>query len=78
MNYEISQGYENSKPEVSIYQDNEKGKSEVFSEAEAIEVQDNDAKEITKGNVICKIILWWVASVPMSLLTSYAITKFTL
>ena len=37
MNYEISQGYENSKLEVSMDEDNEKGKSGELSEVETTE-----------------------------------------
>ena len=34
-----------------------------------------NAKDAVKGSVILKIIIWWIATVPVALFTSYVITK---
>ena len=33
------------------------------------------AKDAVKSSVICKIIVWWIATVPVALIASYLITK---
>ena len=50
-----------------------KSSSDNFHKAE--EPAGKKAKDAVKGSVILKIVVWWIATVPVALFTSYIITK---
>ena len=45
--------------------------------SEKVEASDEQkpAKGAGKGRVICKILVWWTATVPVALLCSYGVTE---
>jgi len=46
-----------------------------YHAANTLGTEGKQAKDAVKSAVICKIIVWWVATVPVALLASYLITK---
>ena len=40
--------------------------------------ESKSTSDAVKGKVICKIVSWWVATVPVALLFSFSITKLVM
>ena len=64
------------KPEEAPKQE-EASKQEGQQAAEKVEAADEQkpSKDARKGKVICKILVWWLATVPVALLCSYGVTQ---
>ena len=62
---------------VKVEDSNKKSEDQQVSEKVEASDEEKPAKDAGKGKkgVICKILVWWTATVPVALLCSYGVTQ---